>query len=172
MANKRSPALPMTEELKIELERLSQQRSLPAGTLGRIQIVLHGAAGKSDYGISREMGISEGKVKRWRKTWIQQYGELEELSENKSKLVNSKFTSRILAVFKDKPRSGAPAKFKPEQEKQIVALACINPVVVGYFLPHWTHEQLAQAARERGIVESISPSQVGRILKKGGPSAA
>ena len=68
MANKRSPAIPMTQELKLELERLSRQRSLSAGLLSRVQIVLHGAAGKSDYWISREMGISEGKVKRWRKS--------------------------------------------------------------------------------------------------------
>ena len=85
MANKRSPAIPMTQELKLELERLSRQRSLSAGLLSRVQIVLHGAAGKSDYWISREMGISEGKVKRWRKSWIQQYGELEESSKNKTK---------------------------------------------------------------------------------------
>ena len=48
-------------------------------------------------------------------------------------------------------------------------MACERPKDVGYFPPpHWTHEQLAQAARERGIVANISPSQVGRILKKGG----
>ena len=86
--------------------------------------------------------------------------------------MNREYTSRVLAVFKDKPRSGAPPKFKPEEQKQIVALACEDPRDVGYFLPHWTHEQLAQAAQERGIVASISPSQVGRILKKGGRPTA
>jgi len=172
MANKRSPVLPMTQELKLELERLSRQRSLPAGLLCRIQIVLNGAAGKSNYGISNEMGISQAKVKRWRKRWSEEFKELSQLSKEKDKLIDKKFKLRVEAVFKDRPRSGAPPKFKPEEHKQIVALACENPRDVGYLLPHWTHERLAQAVRGKGIVASISPSQVGRILKKGGRPTA
>lgn len=172
MANKRSPSLPMTEKLKMELERLSRQRSLAAGLLCRIQIVLHAAAGQSDYWISREMGVSEAMVKRWRKRWIEQYDGLEKLSKSKAKVVDKKFQLRVEAVFKDNRRSGAPPKFKAEEQKQIVAMAFERPKDVGYFLPHWTHNQLAQAARERGIVTSISPSQVGRILKKGGRPTA
>lgn len=172
MANKRSPVVPLTEDLQEKLVKLSHQRSLSAGVLRRIKIVLYGAQGKSNYRISRELGMSEAMVKRWRKRWTEQYESLEQLTTTQVEVVNTKITLRILEVFKDHPRSGAPAKFKPEEQKQIVTMACEDPQEEGYILPHWTHEQLAQAAVEKGIVAYISPSQVGRILKKGGRQTA
>jgi hypothetical protein len=52
-----------------------------------------------------------------------------------------------------------------EQKQQIVALACEKPEDYGYVMTDWTHKILAEAAVQRGIVESISASYAGRLLK-------
>jgi hypothetical protein len=37
----------------------------------------------------------------------------------------------LLLFLKDLPRSGTPAKFTEAQKKQIVALACDKPILIG-----------------------------------------
>src|SRR5262249_57147025 len=69
----------------------------------------------------------------------------------------------------DAPRSGNPGKFTPEQVTQILALACEPPEKSGRPITHWTNAELAAEAQERGIVASISPSQVGPYLREAAP---
>ncbi len=47
---------------------------------------------------------------------------------------------------------------------QIMAIACESPEQSGRPVDHWTHRELADEAKQRGIVPSISASQVGRYL--------
>src|ERR1700694_5364574 len=70
----------------------------------------------------------------------------------------------IEAVLTDEPRPGAPGKFTPEQVTQILAIACEPPEKSGRPITHWTSLKLADEAVQRGIVASISPSQVSRYL--------
>ena len=65
----------------------------------------------------------------------------------------------------DLPRSGSPGKFTAEQVTQILAVACEDPEASGRPVTHWTPRELADEVAKRGIVESISPRQVGRFLK-------
>jgi putative transposase len=53
-----------------------------------------------------------------------------------------------------------------------VALACEPPDLSHRPISHWTPRELADEARKRGIVESISPRHVGRFLKSGRIEAA
>ncbi len=64
------------------------------------------------------------------------------------------------------PRSGAPDKFSAEQLCQIIAIACEAPADHGRPITHWTHRELAQVVVEKGIVNSISVSHLGELLKK------
>ena len=73
----------------------------------------------------------------------------------------------------DAPRPGAPATFTPEQICAIVALACEQPAAESDLpLSHWSRSELARCAVERGIVERISRSSVGRFFKTSRASAA
>ena len=54
--------------------------------------------------------------------------------------------------------------FPPLQRAQIVELACLEPVAKGLHITHWSSEDLARQAVADGIVESISPRTVRRIL--------
>jgi len=63
------------------------------------------------------------------------------------------------------PRSGAFGKSTAEQITLITAIACEPPELSGRPVAEWTHAELADEAVKRGIVSSISASQVGRYLR-------
>ena len=67
---------------------------------------------------------------------------------------------------------GYRAKFTAEHVTQILAVACEEPEKCGRPITHWTPRELADEVIKRGIVESISPRQVGRFLKIGRTPAA
>lgn len=51
-----------------------------------------------------------------------------------------------------------------EQITQLYALACAPPEQYGRPISHWTGAELADEMRKQGIVETISPRHVGRLL--------
>jgi putative transposase len=71
----------------------------------------------------------------------------------------------IESLLGDSPRRGCPGKFTPEQVTLILAVACEPPEKSGRPVTHWTPRELAQEVQKRGVVQSISPRQVGRFLK-------
>lgn len=62
--------------------------------------------------------------------------------------------------------AGAPRRFPPLQRAQIVELACLEPVAEGLHITHWSSADLARQAVADGIVPSISPATVRRILNE------
>jgi hypothetical protein len=56
--------------------------------------------------------------------------------------------------------------FTAEQTCELIALACRKPAEVEVPLNQWSHTDLAAAAVELAIVESISPSHLGRFLRE------
>ncbi len=104
----------------------------------------------------RRLGTWDNIVRRWRKRWLVRIHEPE-----------------IIPRLVDEPRSGKPASITPEQTCQIVALACEPPSKdEGPPITHWSLPALACEAVRRGIIETISPGSVGRILKRNRPQAA
>ena len=71
---------------------------------------------------------------------------------------------RIHSILIDRPRPGTPLTFTAQQVVRIVALVCEDPQEVGVPVTEWTPGELAQKAKERGIVETISPRTVERFL--------
>lgn len=66
-------------------------------------------------------------------------------------------------ALSEKPRSGAPPKFKERDRAKITALACSQPPE-GY--GRWTLRLLAEKMVELEMVESISHDTVDKVLKK------
>lgn len=78
-------------------------------------------------------------------------------------------TERAMPVqerLQDAERSGAPAKFDMEQVIQLFALACDKPENYERPISHWTAQELASEMVKLGIVQSISPRHVGRLLEE------
>ena len=67
--------------------------------------------------------------------------------------------------FRDAPRSGCRPTFTPLQIVSIISLACEKPESCGRPISKWTQREIAEEAVEQGIVNSISKSHVGRILR-------
>ena len=86
---------------------------------------------------------------------------------NTSHITISKWAKRYpiegLALLYDKPRSGRPIGLSGEDRAKVTALACSKPPE-GY--ARWSLRLLSDRLVELEIVDSISHSEVGRILKK------
>jgi putative transposase len=77
-----------------------------------------------------------------------------------------------LERLEDLPRPGAPARITADQRCQIEKLACDPPEESGRPITHWTNRELADEIIKQGIVDSISPRHVGRLLKRSRHQAA
>lgn len=74
-----------------------------------------------------------------------------------------KYRAEGLLFLEDKPRSGRPSGLSGEQRAQITALAC-SEAPAGY--ARWSLRLLADKLVELELVEEISHTEVGRVLKK------
>lgn len=131
----------------------------------RSQIVLTMAAGANNEQAGRQLGLHPQTISAWRRRWVEAAPRLEALEADSS--TEQTVTAAITAVLSDAPRSGTPPTFTPEQLCQILALACERPEDSARPVTHWTPPELAAEAVQRGIVSSISPRTVGRVLKRG-----
>ena len=77
-----------------------------------------------------------------------------------------KIQHKVEERLKDLPRSGCPDKFTPEQICKIIATCCESPEHHGRPITHWTHRELVDELIQQKIAESISTSEMGRILKE------
>ena len=58
-----------------------------------------------------------------------------------------------------------PSGFPPLQRARIIQLACLEPVAKGLHITHWSSAELARQAVRDGIIDTISPRSVRRILQ-------
>jgi transposase len=75
----------------------------------------------------------------------------------------SKYKESGLDFLEDKPRSGRPTGLSGEDRAKVTALACSEPPS-GY--ARWSLRLLSDRLVELEIIEKISHTDVGRILKK------
>lgn len=146
------------------MEEITRSRQLPHSLVQRAKIVLLAAAGKNNKTISQELKQQEETVGIWRKRWLSAAEELV-TCEGKPKVL----WQVIESTLADAPRPGIEPIFTAEQICQIIALACETPPE---YLSHWTRKTLAEEAIKRKIVETISPTTIGRFLKSGAAKTA
>lgn len=155
--------LSITERQQEILQQISKGKSCPLRLIQRATIVLLAFAGWDNQDIAKEVNLNRNAVSLWRRRWAQEWQKLIliECQESRAELFRA-----IEKVLGDDLRSGSPGKFTPEQVTQIMALACEPPEKSGRPITHWTSHELAAEAQKRGMVASISPSQVGRYLRE------
>jgi transposase len=152
------------------LLHLSRRTTSEQRLVRRSQIMLTMAAGANNEQAARQLGLHPQSVRKWRARWLEAVPRLEALEAEDS--TEQVLTVAITAVLTDAPRSGTPPTFTPEQRCQILALACERPEESDRPVTHWTPPEVAAEAVKRGIVRSISPRTVGRVLKRGQAQAA
>lgn len=149
----------LTSEQQELLETITRFREVPYSLIQRVRIVLSAGAGCNNKTISRDLGQCEDTVGLWRKRWLEGSADLEKRA-GQTKLLREA-VSQLLA---DKPRPGSPGFFTTEQIFQLLAVACETPPE---HISHWTRPEQARTVVERGVVDRISASSVGRFLKSG-----
>lgn len=128
------------------LNRLTVGGSIGVRKLNRVKILLLAdenseKGNKTDKEIAKKLDVSEATVVRTRRS----------------------FMEKGLDALEEKPRNGRPPGISGEERAKITALACSDaPVGFG----RWTLRLLADKVVELDLVDSISHSTVGEILKK------
>lgn len=134
---------------KMELEAIIRKQTTPQHIARRARIVLlaNGEAKTNRY-IANQVGMNPCDITLWTKRWI----------EKSDKPVKERLC--------DAPRSGTPDRITAEQWCKIIAMACEPPEKYGIPITHWSYSELAKQAIKQDIVETISASHIGNVLKK------
>jgi transposase len=155
--------LVITERQQAALRQMAAASTSPVRLAQRAEVVLRAFAGEENQAIAAAIDLDPTAVGLWRRRWVKAWPKLIQIECTETRAA---FHRAIEDVLGDAPRSGKPGKFTPEQITQILALACEPPEQSGRPITHWTYKELADEAKKRGIVASISESQVGRYLRE------
>jgi transposase len=153
----------VTESQQKILLTLRNATTAPAHLRQRAAVILWAFEGRRNEEIADDVGLGRRPVGRWRRRWADAWSHLIEIECCETKADLRRAIQRVLS---DEPRPGAPGKFTPEQVTQILAVACEPPEKSGRPITHWTGHELADEVVRRGIVASISTSQVHRYLRE------
>ena len=159
----RTAKVTVTERQHDLLQAIRNAPTAPSQLRQRATIVLLAFAKRGNGEIAAEVGLSRRQVSTWRRRWADAWDRLTRIECTQTQAASRRALEQVLH---DEPRSGSPGKFTPEQIVAILAVACEPPEKSGRPITHWTAKELADEVIERGIVPSISVTQVGRYLRE------
>lgn len=145
------------------LRQLAASRMVGQAIVSRAQIILLGFLQEDNRDIARAVGFCAKTVGAWRRRWRDSFDALLRVQFSES---HAGFQRAIIECLSDAPRSGSPGKFSAEQVVGLIGIACEPPEKSGRPVTSWTGRELADEAQKRGLIESISASQVNRILRE------
>jgi transposase len=131
----------LTDEERRQLQEVVQSGTRPVRVVRRANILLKSDAGLTDLQIVEHLGCADRTVRKVRKWFC---------------------TEGLERAIHDAPRPGRPSDFTTRQRQRVVALACTTPPEGR---TRWTLELLCRYAVNRGIVSTISQSEVSLWLR-------
>lgn len=162
MAANQAKKIVLSENQRKILEQMRVGTHSPQHFKQRAEIVILASQGHSNNELERRLCISGETITKWRNRYAANEKELLKIEEENPR----KLRSAIEKVLSDEQRSGKPPTFTDEQVACIIAMSCQKPDELGLPFSHWTPELLKNEAIKRGIVPSISTSQVRVFLKR------
>ena len=162
----RAARIDLSKPQRAVLEGWTRNRArTPYRLIERARMILMSADGLSTAEQARRLDVDWRRISRWRTRWKDNE---ERLALPERQGASGKDLSALIGrILADEKRPGAPATFTAEQLVQIIAVACEPPEDSGRPVTHWTPRELADEVIQRGIVPTISPRHVDRILKGG-----
>jgi transposase len=139
---RKKPEIKLSEEQRQELLALIKKGSAKARTIRRAHTLLMAADGKKDEIIAATLHVSVATVERTRRQFC---------CEN------------LAATLTEKKRPGKPRKLTDFAEAYLIATTCSDAPDGS---ARWTLRMLANQLVSLEIVDSLSKSTGGRILKK------
>lgn len=151
----------LTEKQQAILAEIGRSTTAPQRLVQRARLILLAFGGMDNRAISLEIGLQRKQVGLWRRRWRQSFDALVAIECRESQAA---FRRALVDILNDAPRSGSLGKFTAEQVTQILAVACEPASQSGRPIDAWTGREVADEVIRRGIVPSISTSQVNRYL--------
>ena len=148
-------------QLEILIE-FSKSRAISQQCSQRAKVIVLAFQGMTNEEIADEIGLGRLQVGLWRRRWRDNWNSLTLVECREPWLLRES----IRELFRDAARGGGSFKFTAEEVIQIQALACESPSLSNRPITHWTSRELRDEILKRGIVKSISESQVRRLLKQ------
>lgn len=146
-------------QLEILIE-FSKSRAISQQCSQRAQVIVLGYQGLTNEQIAEQTGLGRLQVGLWRRRWRDNWDRLTLVECQEPRLLRES----IRELFRDAPRGGGSFKFTADEVMRILALACESPSLSDRPITHWTSRELRDEILKRGIVKSISESQVRRFL--------
>ena len=153
--------LSLSEKQESILQAIKCSTTAPQRLVQRVRIILLAFAGLLNAEIALEIALTPKQVGLWRRRWQQSFDALVSIECRERPAALRRAVEDVLS---DAPRSGSRGTFTGEQVTQILAVACEPPEKSGRPVDRWTVRELADEVIHRGIVPTISVSQVGRYL--------
>lgn len=159
----KAATIQLTEKQYNVLQQICRSVTAPQRLIQRARVILMAFAGMINVTISKEVGLAQKQVGLWRRRW---QASSDALVAIECRETQAEFRRAIESILSDAPRSGSPGSFTAEQVTAILAVACEPPEQSGRPIDCWTPRELADEVMGRGIVASISVSQVRRYLSQ------
>ena len=153
----------LTELMHRILQQIVSGRSVGTAIVTRANVILMAFLKHSNQRIGEQLKFSRETVGLWRRRWRNSFAALLKLQFAEPEAA---FRRAIMECLSDAPRCGSPGTFRPEQIVGLIAIACEPPEQCGRPVSTWTGKELADEAKKRGLVQSISASHVNRILRE------
>lgn len=121
---------PWTAAEEAELRRRAASRTLPARVVERAKLICGLQDGDRVPQVAERLGLGADVVRSWLK----------------------RFNAEGVDGLRDRPRSGRPATYTPEQVGEVIAVSLTNPETLGLPFACWTLDRLAAYLNEvRGL---------------------
>jgi len=133
----------MGHQTRTTLQGWLQRQKTPLGQAKRARGMVLLEQGHSYAHTAKRVGLTERNLRKWAR----------------------RFLEGGLAGLSEKPRPGRAPVFPPEVALYIVKLACERPDHMSCSLSQWDCPELARKLKADGVVQTISPETVGRILR-------
>ena len=140
---KTSISIKLSPQEDRELRLIVRRQRAPYQEVVRASLILYLSKGESFSETARKVGVARRIVYKWAK----------------------RFLDKGMEGLKDLPRSGRLPRFSPIVTTYLTKLACELPDNENRSLSLWTCAELARTLVRDGIVETISPQTVQRLVE-------
>ena len=147
-------------QFRFLLLKLGNRQTATRRESRRIDIILSLASGNFSQ-TATAVGVCRATVTRWYDRVSAFAGDM---TARDVALKPEQTEKLLLQLLQDKPRSGSPGRYTPEQQCAIIGIALEKPEKCNRPITEWTARELADEANQRRITEKLSPRTAGRIL--------
>src|SRR5271155_4990051 len=133
-------ALLLSTEQRAQLESMASSRSLPAGLVTRVRIVLLSAAGKMNQEIARQLGLRNATVGKWRRRFLEQgvSGLYDELRPGRPRPISDERVAQLVRkTLKSKPKAATHWSIRQIADETGVSKSTVHRIWQAFGLqPH------------------------------------